>query len=361
MKSINLPASPAVNKANEPSLYQPAISIILPFEPKMVPKSKIIDALKAALETVHRYVAASTPSDANTLVMQKLRKAVRNLNFNTYTKSIAIYISPVLEKVLYLEMLVEPKVTVNEPLDIRDLVLAKKRIAEFLVLHIDEFSSNIYHKVGEKLTRIKSNILYGAEAGQPLEPEKISNSVEQRLKNISQCSDKGLTDILQAYPLPVFVVGPRRAVNYFAQNTSGKEKIVEYLYMKEDPSSEKEIAGAIQPIATDWDKVQQKYLRQLLETANTLHKLATGIGNVWKMASRWTATLLMVEKNYRHSNQLLESEEGLYTSSEPYTRYSHIRNAVDYIIEIVLENGGDVEFVETEVLRGCKNIALIQR
>ena len=358
---MNLPASPAVKAMNGPSLYEPAISIVLPFEPKMVPKSKISDALKAALDTVHRHFATTTPSDSNILVMQKLRKAVRNLNFDTYTKSVAIYISPVFEKVLYLDILVEPKVTVNEPLDIRNLVLAKKSIPEFLVLHIDEFSSNIYHGVGEKLSRIKSNILYSDEAEQSWEPKNIWNSVEQRLKNISRCSDKGLTDILQAYPLPVFVIGPRRAVNYFTQNTSAKEKVIECLYIREDPSSQKEIARAIQPILNDWKKVQQKYLRHLLETANTSHKLATGIGNVWKMASKWAAALLMVEKNYRPTDQLLESEEGLYTSSEPYTRYSHIRNAVDYIIEIVLENGGDVEFVETEILNGCKNIALVQR
>ncbi len=361
MNLINLPASPSINKIIEPGLYQPAISIILPFEPKMVPKSELIDQLKGALETVHRHVAKSVQNDSTALVMQKLRKVVRNLNFSTYTKSIVIYVSPVLEKVLYLDIAVEPKVTVNEPLDIRELVLAKKQSRQYLVVHISEFSSNIYRGDGEKLTKIKSNILYSGQKKQPLSSKNTNDSAEQRLNRISEISDQGLIAILRAYPLPVFVVGSRRTVSYFKQNTSVKQKILEYLYTNGDLASEKDIANAIKPLVVDWDNVQQKYLRQLLENVKSLQNLATGIGNVWKMASKWTGSLLMVEENYRHTEQLLESEEGLYTSKEPYSRYSHIRNSVDYIIEIVLENGGDVEFVKQQVLEDCKNIALVRR
>ena len=361
MNLINLPASPSISKTIEPGLYQPAISIILPFEPKMVPKSELVDQLKGALETVHRHVAKSVQNDSTALVMQKLRKVVRNLNFSTYTKSIAIYLSPVLEKVLYLDITVKPKVTVNEPLDIRDLVLAKKQTRQYLVVHINEFSSNIYRADGEKLTKIKSNILYSDQKTRPLSLKKISNATDQRLKGISQISDQGLIAILQAYPLPVFVVGSRNAVSYFKQNTSVKQKILEYLDTNEDLASEKDIENVIKPLVVDWDNVQQKYLRQLLENAKSLQNLATGIGNVWKMASKWTGSLLMVEENYRHTEQLLESEEGLYTSKEPYSRYSHIRNSVDYIIEIVLENGGDVEFIKQELFEDCKHIALVRR
>jgi hypothetical protein len=361
MNLINLPASPSISKMIEPGLYQPAISIILPFEPKMVPKSELVDQLKGALETVHRQVAKSVQNDSTALVMQKLRKVVRNLNFGTYTKSIAIYISPVLEKVLYLDIAVKPKVTVNEPLDIRDLVLAKKQSRQYLVVHINEFSSNIYRADGEKLTKIKSNILYSGQKTRPLPSKNISNATEQRLKGISQISDQGLIAILQAYPLPVFVVGSCNAVSYFKQNTSVKQKILEYLNTNEDLASEKDIQNAIKPLVVDWDNVQQKYLRQLLENAKSLQNLATGIGNVWKMASKWTGCLLIVEENYRHTEQLLESEEGLYTSKEPYSRFSHIRNSVDYIIEIVLENGGDVEFIKQELFEDCKHIALVRR
>ena len=67
-----------------------------------------------------------------------------------------------------------------------------------------------------------------------------------------------------------------------------------------------------------------------------------------------------MESNYRYAAQLLENEDGLYTSKETYHEYSHVRDAVDDIIELVLENGGDVELTGTSLPQEFKHIALIQ-
>lgn len=360
---MNLITLPRSNKVAETGLYQPAISIILPFDPKMTPKSEIVDRLKSALEIIYRDVMKDHNNDLTALVMQKLRNVVRNLNFSTYTKSVAIYISPVLEKVLYLDIEVEPKITVDELLDIRDLVFAKKQIHQYLLMYINEYSSNIYLGNGNKLAKIKSNIIYSTQKehrNQQSPSAQPHNFAEQRLKRIVRCSDEGLSAILNAYRLPVFVIGARKAVNYFVENTSVTDRILEYGYTNGDMTSEKEIANIVSPIVADWDNIKKKHLRQQLDIAVNAQKLATGAGNVWRMASKWTGSLLIVEENYRYTASLLESEEGLYTSKEPYCKYSHIHNAVDNIIETVLENGGDIEFVEDGSLDNYEHIVLLQ-
>jgi hypothetical protein len=43
-----------------------------------------------------------------------------------------------------------------------------------------------------------------------------------------------------------------------------------------------------------------------------------------------------------------------------YNPYSYIRDAVDDIIEKVLEYGGDVEFVDSGLLKQYDRIALVQ-
>jgi len=45
---------------------------------------------------------------------------------------------------------------------------------------------------------------------------------------------------------------------------------------------------------------------------------------------------------------------------EPYNGFFYIKDAVDDIIEKVLENGGDIEFVDQDVLRDYGHIALIR-
>ncbi|MGZ5191823.1 MAG: baeRF3 domain-containing protein [Flavisolibacter sp.] len=355
------------NKVSESVLNQPAISIILPFEPKMTPKSGIINHLKAALEKAQEEVIRNHKDDLGVLVMQKLRNLVKNLNFNTYKKSIAIYVSPVFEKVLYLDMPVESKIAINEPFDIRQLILQKKLSNQYLLLVLNEYCSSIYLGEDFYISKIKSNNPNYIKSIETEDPSKthgpataILDAIEERSKRIMCNADEGLSTLLTAYPLPVFVLGPENTVNYFKANTTHKKRILEYGYTNTDQVSPSELIEIVKPIVNDWRKIKMKYLQLQMEMAKDNHKLATGIGNVWKVASEGKGRLLLVEENYKYVGQLLESEDGLYASKESYHKYSHVRDTVDDIIEIVLENAGDVEFVEKGLLDHMKHIALIQ-
>jgi hypothetical protein len=173
-------------------------------------------------------------------------------------------------------------------------------------------------------------------------------------------ADEGLSALLEAYPLPVIAIGPEKIVKYFEANTTHQGKTLEYGYINSEQLSPSELSDIIKPVVGDWQRIKMKYLQQQLDEVMNTNKLSTVIGNVWKAASEGKGRLLVVEENYRYAAQLLESEDGLYTSKEPYHKYSHVRDAVDNIIVIVLENGGDVEFVKEGSLDHLMQIALIQ-
>jgi hypothetical protein len=363
---MNSTTLPRINKVIDAGLNQPAINIILPFEPKMSPKSEIVSQIKLALEKVQEKVFTNHKDDLCALVMHKLRNLINNLNFSTYKQSIAIYVSPVFEKVLYLDIPVEPKVTINEPFDIRNLIVAKKTTRQYLILLLNEYCSNIYLGKDLKLTKIKANMpsnnihLKGNAHRQQSLFANRGTPVEESLDKIVSSADQGLTALLQAYPLPVFVLGSRKILNYFKATTINKKRVLEYDHLGSETVSEGQLIGMMTPRINNWDGIQTKYLQQQLNIAMTSNKLAIGIGNVWKIASEGKGRLLVVEGNYRYAAQLLENEDGLYTSKETYQEYSHVRDAVDNIIEIVLENGGDVEFTDKSLPPGFKHIALIQ-
>ena len=81
--------------------------------------------------------------------------------------------------------------------------------------------------------------------------------------------------------------------------------------------------------------------------------------NVWREAVRRKGRLLVVEKNFKYSAQLGYGKDSLEELPESYNKFSYIRDAVDDVMEKVLENGGDVEFVDAEVLKDYQHIALI--
>jgi hypothetical protein len=115
----------------------------------------------------------------------------------------------------------------------------------------------------------------------------------------------------------------------------------------------------LQPYINDWKKVKEKNLLNQIDEAAGRKKVAVGIKSVWHDAMQKKGQLLVVEKNYMYAAQQGASVDEIDKLEEPYNRFSYIKDAVDDVIEKVLENGGDVEFVDEAVLEQFEKIVLI--
>ncbi|MEO6721641.1 MAG: hypothetical protein ABIN67_14835, partial [Ferruginibacter sp.] len=71
----------------------PCISLLLPFEPTMNLKVGLVNKLKSATDKIAKELFASYPEDEAVPVLEKLRHVIRELNYNTHKKSIAIFVS----------------------------------------------------------------------------------------------------------------------------------------------------------------------------------------------------------------------------------------------------------------------------
>ena len=87
---------------------------------------------------------------------------------------------------------------------------------------------------------------------------------------------------------------------------------------------------------------------------------ATGINDVWKQASQHRGRLLIIEKNFSCAGEQGCQEDLINMPVDSYSRFSYVKDAVDDVIEKVLEDGGDVEFVEDGLLKDYRHISLIQ-
>jgi hypothetical protein len=362
---MNTTMTPELRELIEAVHYRPAVSIIMPFEPKMSLKSEITQALKFAADKVELELKENYPDEMSSLVMQKLKAIYKNLNFNTHKKSIAIFVSPVFEKVLYLDIAVEEKIIVDESFEIRDLVYSKKQLHKYLVLLLSSNESRIYLGNSENFVRIVSNTSKSV-AFENDAPERVANfsdlsdHKEILMNKFLQHIDNGLDIILNAYHLPLFVLGVDRILGHFKKLTKHTSAVIEYVHGNYEEATTDELKKILQPYITDWQKVKQKDLLNQLEEAAGKNKLAAGMREVWREAMNQKGRLLVVEKNYMYAAQHGGSEEVIYKTIEPYNKFSYIKDAVDDVMEKVLENGGDVEFVDEGVLKDYKHIALVQ-
>ncbi len=357
--------TPGIREVIDAVHYRPAVSVIVPFEPKMTAKADLMHHLKIALDKVEREVREKFPGELSTIVLEKLRSIIKNLNFNTHKKSVAIYVSPVFEKVLYLDITVEEKIIVDESFEIRDLVYSKKQLHKYLVLLLDEKESRIYLGNSETFVRIVSNVPDSVVGRNDL-PEQVANfsDVQHHRENLRDKFlhhiDSSLDIILNAYQLPLFILAPEKLMGHFKNITKHKNAVTEYVAGNYDKKTLPELKKILEPYVADWKQVKQRDLMNQIEEAANQQKLAVGMADVWYEAMHHKGRLLVVEKNFMYAAEHSGREDVIYKAAEPYNKFSYIKDAVDDVIEKVLEHGGDVEFVDEGLLEQYDHIALIQ-
>jgi peptide subunit release factor 1 (eRF1) len=171
--------------------------------------------------------------------------------------------------------------------------------------------------------------------------------------------DSALDIILHAYHLPLFVTGPERILGHFKKMTKHAGAVIEYIHGNYEEMTLPELKKILEPHIADWKKVKQKDLLNQLEEAAGKKKLVIGMKEVWHEAMNHKGRLLVVQKNYMYPAEHGSSEDVIDKATEPYSKFSYIKDAVDDVMEKVLENGGDVEFVDEDLLKDYDHIALM--
>ncbi len=346
--------------------YMPAVSIILPFEPKMSIKTEVEHRLKIALGKVEKELVFNYPSEKAMPVINKLRQVIRELNFNTHQKSIAIFVSPLIERVFYLDIAVEEKIVVDESFEIRDLIYNKKQNIQYLILLLSSESSKMYLGNCSSFVLIKSNTPQNVYTYERDMPEKVTHFSDQHkhketlTHKFVHHMDEGLSLILNAYPLPLFVLGPEKVIGHFKKITKNMKSIIEYIHGNFDNSTEPEIRQIMKPYVADWKKIKQQHTIQKITTAMSEKKLVHGNNKVWAEATHKNGQLLIVEKDFMYPAHLGGQADLIYKVDLSLNHPFYIKDAVDDVIEIILKSGGDVEFVDNGALKGLERIALIQ-
>ena len=346
--------------------YFPSVSIILPFEPKMSIHRELEHLLQRTVAKVEKdLMAVYTPEKAKP-VIDKLRALIKRLDFTTYKRSIAIFVSALMEKVYYLDIPVEEKVIIDQSFEIRDLVYSKKEIHKYLLLVLSGIRSQIFLGNTTQFFRIVSNTSENIESIKNDIPEPVGIFSDPRdrkeimLDKFLHHVDNGLGHILNAYALPLFVMGTDRTIGHFKKITHHSDRVINYIHGNFEDATEAGIRKAIEPYVADWKKIKQDDLLLQLDAAMGAKKLTTGIKEVWKEATGKKGRLLVVEKNYMYPAQQSDRKEVIYSKNEAIHTSFFIKDAVDDIIEKMFESGGDVEFVDEGVLKDYQRIALIR-
>lgn len=339
---------------------QPAVSVVMPFETHLRTKAEVESQFQACVNMAISQIDEHYHSELGRLVISKLKKVFARLNFSSYKKSVAIFISPVFEKIIYIPFEVRPSVFVAPTFSIQQILKAKTINRSFLLVNLSRYSSNIYLGDGVSLSRVNMNMR--DENGKPVSfPKEKSYTGRNELRDMIlraflRQTDQALHLLLKAYPLPVFITGSPKVIGEFRKISSNTNRIVKFIHGHFADANEQQLKQMLQPLQKEWQEIQYKDLHQRLETAANAGHLATGIREVWKNTKARNASLLVLEENYIPTAILhpLKTETA-------YNNDSLANNIIDEIVEKVLEAGGDVQLVKPGTLADYEPIVLIER
>lgn len=348
-QSMNTAALNKVNLLKEASVPEPpSAALVFPFDPKMTPKADLEGVIKRLLETAEKELLSRHAADDAMPVIKRLQQTLRGLNYSTHKRSAAVWISASVANVTYMDFAVEERILVDQPFRVRDLADCKPSGREYLLLLLSGKTSKMYLKSGSALRLIKSNGLQTVFGYLNEVPEKSGNFSDRNdrqevmLNKFLHHMDEGLSQVLKAYPLPVFVAGAERVSGHFSRITRNARNIAGYLHKNCIDSSARELETLLQPMLDNWDQLRQRLLFLQLEKAWEAGKLVCGLEEVKKAARCSNARLIVIERSAGPA-------ETFFTE-----------NPLDNIVEKVLANGGDVEKMNPELFGRFGPVALIR-
>jgi hypothetical protein len=336
----------------------PCVTIILPFEPKMFKRSHLERRLQKLVALTEKHLLKNYPGNTTELLLNKLNALRTELEFSTYKKSIVLNVSPDVQKIFYLDINVDEKIIIGDAFDTRDIVLNKHCNEEYLLLLMGTDKAKLFHVRGVKHSLLINN------KREHIRNEKMASNIPEGSNDLLTRKfirhvDDGLSIILKAYPVPLVLACTEEAANNFRHFSKLNEQIIKFIPGNYEEGNASQIKQLMEVCERDWRKVKEGHLLLQVGRAFSHNKCSIGIKEVFKMASQKRGIKLIVEKTYSFPAFTNENKEvsGL---DDPIPENSiYIDDAVNEVIEKVLSNSGDVEFVSDGVLDGYFHIALI--
>ncbi len=300
-------------------------------------------------------------------VLTRLEQVANDIDYPHTLDGLAIFVNRDVGRAVYLPFRLKERVVIDEDFFTRDLVFAMNRTPRYWVLALSEKPTRLYEGTRDELVEIQDGgfpMTHEGPGGELPLPggEGINKSAyrNERHRQFFRQVDGALKPFMAGDPLPLVVVGVDRFLALFNEVTAHRNAILTTLTGSHDKTPAHELAKLIWPLVQVNLAEQRRQILAELEKAVGERRFASTIGEVWRYAREGRGRLLLVEEDLHFPARVDES--GMHiTPAEDAGAPGVIDDAVDEIIETVLDKQGQVVFVDNGSLRAHQGIALILR
>ena len=343
----------------------PSVSILAPTH-RTAPSNKqdpirVKNLIRKAIERLHdeftkREVAA---------VVKNLQQLVREVDWEHTLDGLALFASRERSTAVSLPFRVKPRAVIDETFATRDLVYAFNRAPAYRVLVLSQ-KPTLYEGWTTVLDEHKAKPFPmvhrgpgGASklpGGQGINPSAVRDEAHRKF---FRSVDDAVDALQKANPLPLVVVGVERNLAFYREVTRQSGAIVGMLAGNHDQTSPSALGKLVWPVFQTGATLRKTEALVQLDEAVGAHRHASGIDQVWRAAVAAKCRFLLVEKEFKYPADLSPEGDRLlpYTGQGP----AALDDAVDEVIERVMETGGEVFFYPSGTLEVHQKVAAVLR
>ncbi len=298
-------------------------------------------------------------------VVKNLQDLVRKVDWEHTLDGLALFASKEQSAAISLPFRVKPRAVVAETFATRDLVYAFNRARPYRVLVLGH-ETRLYDAwtavLDEHRTKPFPMVHRGPGGGSKLPGgQGINRSAvrDEAHRTYFRSVDEAVDALQKRNPLPLIVVGVERNLAFYREVTRQADAIIGMLAGNHELTPPSALGKRVWPVFETGATLRRTEALVQLDDAVSAQRHTSGIDQVWRAALGSKCRTLLVEKDFKYPADVSPEGDRLlpYTGVGP----AALDDAVNEVIERVMESGGDVFFYPPGDLEVHQKIAAILR
>jgi len=355
------------------------ISIIVPTH-KLSPERRVDHlVLEKAVRAAKKYLLHNYREEEIKPLQQAVDELYDRIDFNHNAKGLGLFVSGNIKESVQFFFPVKEKVIIGRSLEVRDLLyqayyshpyytllltekearLFEGRLNHLLEIKDDNFPrKNVDDYVYTRPTRGSSFV--GNAFVKEYERDK-SQLEELRYQHFCGLVEEGLKHYLTNSNIPLIIAGAKKDLSYFRMVTRQTKNIIDEVEGNYSYVTITALGGLVwEVLRAHLDKVKQQLIREFDEKVGE-RRGVSGIHEIWKAAKEGKGLMLLVEKDLSLPGFLPKENEYDLWVRPPRKPHQVLADAVDDLMEMVLEKSGKVVLLENNSLKDHQGMALVTR
>lgn len=307
----------------------------------------------------------------------KLEEFEKSIDYTHKAEGLGLFVSAEISEIVQFPFPVIEKTIVGDKFETRDLVYLSAYLEDYLLLSISMDETKLYRGSGTELKDIRNNDFprkyiddyeyekpsLGSSYSPSLKSTEKDKSIitKERFERFLHETDKLLSPYLNNNHIPLIIAGVKQELGYFQKESTHTAQIAGKIVGNYTHSSLTEFGEmAFERIIKHREKITQQEIEKLSDSIGK-ELAVTGIRSVWKAAMEGKGLLLMVEKDFTKPGFVKRDDNTNLYLTPPVENHNIMGDAVETIMETILEKNGKIRMVDNGTLTDHDQIALILR